>query len=143
MTKPEWFEITENDAPGKEFKSARKLPLLVLLSSILVVGVGAIAAQNQAGQTVFTDEVIASASASAQAAPVLQANTQPATSTSNIKASTPTATLAAPKAPTANPSIAMMPTGGGDDDDEDDDDEDDDGHDRDGDRDHGGEEDDD
>ncbi len=133
MEKPQWFQIAENDGPGRDIRATRKLPVLVLLSSLLVVGVGAVVAQSQDSQPAFASEtaVIASNTSPAPEAQQSQgAVTDTSGKTMRISSQAPTKLMqqatskpvANPGAPSSAPSIATMPTrGGGDDEDEGDD----------------------
>ena len=132
MEKPQWFQIAENDGPGRDIRATRKLPVLVLLSSLLVVGIGAVVAQNQDSQPAFANEAAVAASNTSPAPEAQQgqrAVTDSSGTTMTVSSQAPTKLMqqatskpvANPGAPSSAPSIAMMPTGGGDDDEDDDD----------------------
>ena len=137
MEKPQWFEMAENDGPGRDIRATRKLPLLVLLSSLLVVGIGAVVAQGEESQPASASETVAVASAPAQSSPAAQGvetsnQSTSVTQTPSVTSVAPSATSVATSAPIAAPKIGQMPKGGGDDDDDRGGDHDDDrGHDSD------------
>jgi hypothetical protein len=45
--KPEWFEIAENDGPATPPKASKTLPVLAVIATALILGVGAVVAQVQ------------------------------------------------------------------------------------------------
>jgi hypothetical protein len=113
--KPEWFEIAEKDQPSVPRKASKTLPIAAVLAATLIIGVGAVVAQNQEEPPANATEVTQTQSIATK------------TSASPSKAVTPTASSAthqvkapAIKVPAANnsvglqnPSIAKLPTKGG------------------------------
>lgn len=134
LQKPEWLELADNDNSTSLRKVSRGLPVLALVATAAILGVGAIFAQPQelsvanADSNVVTtpqtvQPVATSDSAPVTADPVITTNpvvTQNQTTPAVISiskeavATKATATTRGIK----NPSIGVMPTGGGDDDEE-------------------------
>ena len=117
--KPEWFEITDADEKPELRKVSKSLPVSAVMVAALILGAGAVVAQNQSKTP--TSAVAAS---SVESNPTTQA-----VSTVKAAATNPSTAAVAGGAATsklANPSIAQLPTGGGDDDDDEDDEGDDD-----------------
>lgn len=46
-SKPEWFEIAENDGPATPPKASKSLPLAAIFAVALILGVGAVVGQVQ------------------------------------------------------------------------------------------------
>jgi hypothetical protein len=45
--KPDWFEISENDKSSDVRRVTKRYPLLALLATVVILGVGAVVAQTQ------------------------------------------------------------------------------------------------
>jgi len=75
--KPEWFEISDSDKSSDVRRITKRYPLLALLATVLILGVGAVVAQTQ-------EEPPASAVESTSPAPTVQDQSQ---NTPNVKAS--------------------------------------------------------
>ena len=108
MNKPEWFELTESDAPKPRRDAKRGIRAIVLSIPLMAIGIGVVLAQtsNEAPASAETTSVAATQSPIAT------------TSSPNIVASSTPSTKAVQA---IQPAIAKPPTGGGDDDDEGDD----------------------
>jgi hypothetical protein len=119
--KPEWFEMAENDGPTAPPKASKTLPVIAVIATSLILGIGAVIAQVQ-------DKSPASAVDVANVQKEATNNTTSATSQSPMtdpSAGSTTSSTSGLK----NPAITQLPTKGDDDDDneeEDDDHEDDD-----------------
>lgn len=109
--KPEWFEISENDSSSNVRPISKRIPVLALVATALILGVGAVVAQTQ-------EESPASAVEATTTVPAITDQPQVDSGTSATAPNAPS--LTAPKITTPNaPSIAKPPAGrGGDDDDE-------------------------
>lgn len=46
-SKPEWFEIAENDGAIAPLKASKTLPILAVMAASLILGIGAVVAQVQ------------------------------------------------------------------------------------------------
>ena len=106
--KPEWFEISDNDKSSNVRPITKRLPILALIATALILGVGAVVAQTQ-------EESPASAVQSTSPTPTVQEQSQntPVVNSSSTPTTKPTAT----KAPTIkSPTIAKPPTNRGGDD---------------------------
>jgi hypothetical protein len=116
--KPEWFEMAENDGPTAPPKASKTLPVIAVIATSLILGIGAVIAQvqdNSPASAVDTAIVQTEATNNATSqSPMTDPSAGSTTSsTSGLK----------------NPAITQLPTKGDDDDDneeEDDDHEDDD-----------------
>ncbi|CAB5103948.1 unannotated protein [freshwater metagenome] len=136
--KPEWIEIADKDKSVFPRKVSKGLPVMALVVTASILGIGSIFAQTADEVPASAVEISAPAVQSSQSAePSAAGATQSfAVQTSNApkQANTANASFApqstsavSPSAPTMkNPSIGTMPTGGGDDDDDDEDEGDDD-----------------
>jgi hypothetical protein len=121
--KPEWFEIAENDGPAVPPKASKTLPLVAVIATALILGVGAVV-----GQVQEESPAVAIETASVQTA--TSNNTTSPTSMAQDSKSLPVTRIANPARNSAvastsglqNPSIAKLPTKGDDDEDEGDDD---------------------
>jgi hypothetical protein len=122
-TKPEWFEIADNDGPAVPPKASKTLPLAAVIATALILGVGAVVGQVQ-------EESPAVAIETASVQTTTSNNTTSPTSTAQDSKSSPVTRIANPARNSAvastsglqNPSIAKLPTKGDDNDDEGDDD---------------------
>ena len=107
MNKPEWFELTENDAPRPRRDVKRGFRSLALAIPLLAIGIGVVAAQtSNESPAIAETATVATASAAPSVTPSITSNAAP-----------------------AKPSIAtppIPPTGGDDDDEYENDDEGDD-----------------
>ena len=111
MNKPEWFELTENDAPRPRHDVKRGFRSLALAIPLLAIGIGVVAAQTSNESPAIAETATV---AIASAAPSVAQSVKPSI----------TSTVAPVK-----PSIAtspLPPTGGDDDDEYENDDEGDD-----------------
>ena len=96
--KPEWFEISDNDKSSNVRPITKRLPILALIASALILGVGAVVAQTQ-------EESPASAVQSTSPTPAVQEQSQ-----NNPVANSPSTPTTKP------PTIAKPPTNRGGDD---------------------------
>jgi hypothetical protein len=105
MNKPEWFELTESDAPKPRRDAKRGIRAIVLSIPLMAIGIGVVLAQtsNEAPASAETTSVAATQSP-------IATTSSPNIATSKI----------------AKPTIAIPPTGGDDEEYEDDDEGDDD-----------------
>ena len=108
--KPEWFEITDADQKPEPRKVSKSLPVSAVLVAALILGVGAVTAQNQGVTPLSASNTNATQTAQPENNPTAQA-------VAVVAAGTVTTNKL------ANPAIAQLPTGGDDDDDDDDDDD--------------------
>ena len=102
MNKPEWFELTESDAPKPRRDAKRGFRAIALSIPLMAIGIGVVLAQT-------SNEAPASAEITSVVAPLTS------TSTPNIVAPSTPSTKAVQ---TIQPAIAKPPTGGGDDENE-------------------------
>lgn len=103
--KPEWFEISENDKSSNVRPISKRIPILALVATALILGVGAVIAQTQ-------EESPASANEASTASPTVSEPNQ-------VVAEQPTPAINKPKitAPSIKaPKIAKPPINRGDDD---------------------------
>jgi hypothetical protein len=107
--KPEWFEITDADEKPELRKVSKSLPVSAVLVAALILGVGAVTAQNQGVTPLSASNTNATQTAQPENNPTAQAVAVAAVGTVTTNK-------------LANPAIAQLPTGGDDDDDDDDDD---------------------
>ena len=105
--KPEWFEITDADEKPELRKVSNSLPVSAVLVAALILGVGAVTAQNQGVTPLSASNTNATQTAQPENNPTAQA-------VAVVAAGTVTTNKL------ANPAIAQLPTGGDDDDDDDD-----------------------
>jgi hypothetical protein len=107
--KPEWFEISENDNSANVRPISKRLPIVALVASALILGIGAVVAQTQ-------EEPPASAVEALTPTPTVQDQNQVVVT----QPSTPVSKAPIVKTPVAKaPTIAKPPTGrGGEDEDE-------------------------
>jgi hypothetical protein len=132
--KPEWIEIAEKDNSAYPRKVSKGLPVLALVVTASILGIGSIFAQSAAESPTNTVEMTAPAVQSSQSiepSPATVSTQSAATQTSNTPRTTATSKISftqqsssaavSSSAPTMiNPSIGTLPTGGGDDDEDDD-----------------------
>lgn len=112
-SKPEWIELAEDDGISRPAKSTKALPLVAVLATALILGVGAVVAQTQeeppANATevtnVATDQVASPTTSSEAETPSSPASQTSVEKNAKSEASPSPAAI-------ANPSIAKMPTGG-------------------------------
>jgi hypothetical protein len=117
-SKPEWFEIAENDGPAVPPKASKTLPLAAVIATALILGVGAVVAQVQ-------DESPATAVETVSVQTTASSSTASPSSVAQVSKSSPTVRIANPSTSSTiagtsglqNPSIAQLPTMGEDDDD--------------------------
>jgi len=105
--KPEWFEITDADEKPELRKVSKSLPVSAVLVAALILGVGAVTAQNQ-GVTPLS-------ASNSDATQTAQPENNP---TAQVVTAAVAGTVATNKL--ANPAISQLPAGGDDDDDDDD-----------------------
>jgi hypothetical protein len=108
--KPEWFEITDADEKPELRKVSKSLPVSAVLVAALILGVGAVTAQNQGVTPLSASNTNATQTAQPENNPTAQAVAVAAVGTVTTNK-------------LANPAIAQLPTGGDDDNDDDDDDD--------------------
>jgi len=141
--RPQWLELANNDKATSPGKVSKGLPVLALVATAAIIGVGTIFAQPQELSLANADSNVAATQTAQQVSlsdtvedatnPVAQVAYN-STGTRVQNASIETTSTTHPVGPTTtgttpsikNPSIGTMPTGGGDDDEDDDDDDDDD-----------------
>jgi hypothetical protein len=121
-TKPEWFEIADNDGPIAPSKASKTLPIAAVMVAALIIGVGAVVTQSPENLPANATEITAVQAATTN-------STAPAVKSSQAKAvvvvnRTPK-TVVATQAPLQNPAIAKLPTKGSGDDEGDDEGDDD------------------
>jgi hypothetical protein len=132
--KPEWIEIAEMDKSMLPNKVSKGLPVVALVVTASILGIGSIFAQSAQESPTSTVEMTAPvvqssqsiepspAIVSSQAVVTQTSNTPKTTATSNASFTQQASSVVSSAATTMiNPSIGTLPTGGGDDDDEDDD----------------------
>jgi hypothetical protein len=131
--KPEWIEIAEKDNSAYPRKVSKGLPVLALVVTASILGIGSIFAQSAAESPANTVEMTAPAvqssqsiepspaTVSTQSAATQTSNTPRTAATSKISFTQQSSSAVSSSAPTMiNPSIGTLPTGGGDDDEDDD-----------------------
>ncbi len=129
--KPEWIEIVEKDSSVFPHKVSKGLPVLALVVTASILGIGSIFAQSAdespANAVAFTAPAVQNsqsvdlspATVTTQSIATQNSGTSNTASTSKISFTPQASSAASPSAPTMkNPSIGTLPTGGGDDDDE-------------------------
>lgn len=131
--KPEWIEIAEKDKSISPNKVSKGLPVVALVVTASILGIGSIFAQSAQESPTSTVEMAAPVVQNTQSiepSPAIVATQPVATQTSNTPKTTATskasmtqqASSVVSSAATTmiNPSIGTLPTGGGDDDEDDD-----------------------
>jgi hypothetical protein len=144
--KPEWIEIAEMDKSMLPNKVSKGLPVVALVVTASILGIGSIFAQSAQESPTSTVEMTAPVvqnSQSIEPSPAIVSTQSVATQTSNTPKTTTTSKISFTQQSSAavsqstpamiNPSIGTLPTGGGDDDDDDDEGSEHEGHDDEGD----------
>jgi len=112
-TKPEWFEIADNDGPIAPSKASKTLPIAAAMVAALILGVGAVVTQSPENLPANATEITTVQAATTNSA-------APAVRSSQAKAAvveTPTPkTVIATQVSLQNPAIAKLPTKGSGDD---------------------------
>jgi hypothetical protein len=121
-TKPEWFEIADNDGPIAPSKASKTLPIAAVMVAALIIGVGAVVTQSPENLPANATEITAVQAATTNSA-------APAVKSSQVKAvvvvnRTPK-TVVATQVSLQNPAIAKLPAKGSGDDEGDDEGDDD------------------
>ena len=134
--KPEWIKISEKDRATTSHSASRGLPIIVLIITAAIIGVGAVFGQSSeqlpasAVESLAPSPQVNQLSAPSDIPPTVASNSSSATSKAAPAATTaskqPIAQKTTPTVPTIkNPMIGTSPAGGNDDRKGDDDDHDD------------------
>jgi hypothetical protein len=131
--KPEWIEIAEMDKSMLPNKVSKGLPVVALVVTASILGIGSIFAQSAQESPTSTVEMTAPvvqntqsiepspAIVSTQSVAAQTSNTPKTTATPNASFTQQASSVVSSAATTMiNPSIGTLPTGGGDDDEDDD-----------------------
>ena len=103
--KPEWFEIADADKSASPRPVAKTLPVLALLVTVGIFGIGSVFAQTQQESPA---SAVSSVTAAAAPSDQVVASTQPSTDAGVIRASsTPAAGSASMERTNPNPSIRI------------------------------------
>jgi hypothetical protein len=129
--KPEWIEMAEKDGLASPRKVSKALPVIALVVSASIIGVGSIfaqSAQESSANAVEMSAPVVQSSQSTETSPATVSTQSVAAHTSNSPKTTTTSKISftqrssavvSPSTPAMiNPSIGTLPTGGGDDDDD-------------------------
>ena len=112
-TKPEWFEIADNDGPIAPSKASKTLPIAAVMVAALILGVGAVVTQSPENLPANATEITTVQAATTN-------SPAPAVKSSQAKAAvvvtrTPK-TVVTTQVSLQNPAIAKLPTKGSGDD---------------------------
>ena len=116
-SKPEWIKLAEDDGISRPAKSTKALPLVAVLATALILGVGAVVSQTQEESPANATETTSVANDQI-VSPTTSANNESTAPKTEITPKATSATAATSTTPSgvANPKITKMPTSGGDDD---------------------------
>lgn len=121
-TKPEWFEIADNDGPIAPSKASKTLPIAAVMVAALIIGVGAVVTQSPENLPANATEITAvQAATTNSAAPAVKSSQAKAVVVVNRTPKTVVATQVSLQ----NPAIAKLPAKGSGDDEGDDEGDDD------------------
>jgi hypothetical protein len=121
-TKPEWFEIADNDGPIAPSKASKTLPIAAVMVAALIIGVGAVVTQSPENLPANATEITAvQAATTNSAAPAVKSSQAKAVVVVNRTPKTVDATQVSLQ----NPAIAKLPAKGSGDDEGDDEGDDD------------------
>jgi hypothetical protein len=119
--KPEWIEIADKDNSALPHKISKGLPVMALVVTASILGIGSIFAQSADESPANAVEISAPAVQSSQSVSSQDSISPIAGTVSNISFTPQDSSGVSPSAATIkNPSIGTMPTGGGDDEGEED-----------------------
>lgn len=131
--KPEWIEIAEKDKSIYPNKVSKGLPVVALVVTASILGIGSIFAQSAQESPASTFELTApvvQSSQSTEPSPAIVSTQSLATQTANTPKTSATSkatftqqassVISSAATTMINPSIGTLPTGGGDDDENDD-----------------------
>jgi hypothetical protein len=121
-TKPEWFEIADNDGPIAPSKASKTLPIAAVMVAALIIGVGAVVTQSPENLPANATEITAVQAATTNSpAPAVKSSQAKAVVVVNRTPKTVVATQVSLQ----NPAIAKLPAKGSGDDEGDDEGDDD------------------